>query len=66
MMLLIISRILYPGSNKKAFEQKDLYFERFNFFLDDIYCALSHFFNISNEAQEFLHFNISKKYRDIL
>jgi transposase len=62
MMLLIVSRILYPGSKKKAFEQKDLYFERFNFSLEDVYRALSHFSNISTEAQEFLHFNISKKY----
>lgn len=40
MILLIISRLLYPSSKKKAFEDKGMYFERFSFSLDDIYRAL--------------------------
>ncbi|MDP3058065.1 MAG: transposase, partial [bacterium] len=35
MMLLIISRLLSPGSKKKAFEEKSRYFERFDFSLAD-------------------------------
>ena len=62
MLLLVISRILSPGSKKKAFEEKGRYFERFNFALEDIYRALSHFSVIGDETQKFLHTQISKKY----
>ncbi len=62
MILLVISRLLYPGSKKKAFEEKDQYFERFNFSLDDIYRALSHYSAISKELQQYLHENIVLKY----
>jgi len=62
MLLLIISRILSPGSKKKAFEEKGRYFERFNFELADVYRALSHFSKIGDETQKFLHSQIAKKY----
>jgi transposase len=62
MLLLIISRILSPGSKKKAFDEKRRYFERFDFELADIYRALSHFAQISDQTQKFLHEQIAKKY----
>ena len=62
MLLLIISRILSPGSKKKAFEEKGRYFERFSFELADVYRGLSHFSVIGNETQKFLHNQITKKY----
>lgn len=62
MILLVISRLLYPGSKKKVFEEKGLYFERFSFSLDDIYRALSHYAGISKELQRHLHENITTKY----
>ena len=62
MLLLIISRILSPGSKKKAFEEKGRYFERFSFELADVYRGLSHFSVIGNETQKFLHNQIAKKY----
>ena len=31
MIMLVVSRVLSPGSKKKAFEEKDRYFERFSF-----------------------------------
>ena len=43
MILLVISRLLQPGSKKKAFEEKDRYYERFNFSLADLYRALLHY-----------------------
>ena len=62
MTLLVMSRILSPGSKKKAYEEKDTYFERFDFTLDDIYRALSHFSTISKEIQLHMNERISSCY----
>lgn len=62
MMLLVVSRLLSPGSKKKAFEEKSRYFERFNFSLSDVYRALSHYAKIAKGLQRFLHENITEKY----
>jgi len=62
MMLLVISRLLSPGSKKKAFEEKGRYFERFDFSLPDVYRALSHFAKIANECQQYLHEQITATY----
>ena len=37
MILLVMARLLMPGSKKAAFEAKDRFFERFDFTLDDIH-----------------------------
>ncbi len=62
MILLVVSRLLFPGSKKKAFENKDRFFERFNFSLADVYRSLSHFSAISIELQRYLNASISQKY----
>lgn len=62
MILLIISRLLSPGSKKKAFEEKGRYFERFNFSLADVYRALSHYAKITKEFQQYLHNQIAETY----
>ncbi len=62
MILLVISRLLHPGSKKLAFEQKDRYFERFNFSLADVYRSLSHFSEIALEFQRYLNSQIFSKY----
>ena len=62
MILLVISRLLSPGSKKKACEQRKRYFERFNFSLADIYRALSHFAKLERELQAYLHEKIRQKY----
>ena len=62
MMLLVVSRLLSPGSKKKAFEEKDRYFERFNFSLADVYRALSHYAKIAKEFQRYLNGQILEKY----
>lgn len=39
--LLVFSRILYPGSKKKAYDRRNIFFEGFNgFCLDDVYYSL--------------------------
>ena len=62
MLLLVISRILSPGSKKKAYDEKGRYFERFDFELADVYRALSHFAKIKDQTQKFMHEQIAKKY----
>lgn len=62
MILLVVSRLLSPGSKKKAFEEKGRYFERFNFLLVDVYRALSHYAQIAKELQRYLHEQIAAKY----
>lgn len=59
MTLLVISGILSPGSKRKAFEEKDRYFERFDFSLADLYDSFPHFARISKEVQKHLHEGIS-------
>jgi hypothetical protein len=62
MSILTISRILSPGSKKKAFEEKGRYFERFYFTLEDIYRSLTHFSKIAKETQRHIHEQITQKY----
>lgn len=62
MILLVISRLLAPGSKKKAWEEKGRYFERFDFSLDDVYRSLSHFHKISEDLQRFLYQGVRAKY----
>lgn len=63
MIMLVVARLLSPGSKKKAFMEKDRYFERFNFSLADVYRSLSHFSKISVEFQRYLNSQISAKYK---
>ena len=63
MTLLVASRILSPGSKKKAFEEKSRYFERFNFALHDVYRSLTHFSTISTDAQRHINERISVRYK---
>ena len=65
MKLLVISRILNPGSKKKAFDERGKYFDfekedAFN--LTDIYRSLSHFAKLEKDIQLLIHNRISKNY----
>ncbi len=62
MLLLVVSRLLAPGSKKKAFEDKDRYFERFHFSLADVYRALSHYAELAKDLQQYLHEQIAEQY----
>ncbi len=41
MKLLVFSRLLYPASKKKTYEEKERFFEKTNYSLDDVYRCLS-------------------------
>ena len=62
MILLVITRLLMPGSKKASFEAKDRFFERFDFTLDDVYRSLGHFDKISNELQRYMYESVRTTY----
>lgn len=62
MMLLVVSRLLSPGSKRRAFEERGRYFERFNFSLADVYRALSHLAKVAKELQRYLHGQLAQRY----
>ena len=43
MKLLVFSRILYPASKNETFNNKDIFFDDFDFSLKDLYRSLDHF-----------------------
>jgi len=58
MQLLVFSRIIFPGSKLFAYGNKEYFFERFNFELEDVYRSLS-FFNEHKEGlQLWIHEHI--------
>jgi len=62
MVMLVVSRLLSPGSKKKAFEEKGRYFERFDFSLMDVYRSLSHFATMEKEIQRHINDRITACY----
>lgn len=52
--LLLYNRILFPSSIKHAYETKDIFFESFDFALEDCYRALDHYISYSEELQAML------------
>lgn len=62
MKLLVFSRLLYPGSKKKAFENKEKYFDKHNYSLDDVYRSLSFFYKHSSLLQTKINDRIKSVY----
>lgn len=64
--LLTYSRIMYPGSKKETYENKNIFFENFDFSLKDMYRSLDYFNSYKNEILSLI-WNITKdKYnRDV-
>lgn len=62
MTLLTITRILHPSSKKRSYEYRDMFFERFDFELYDVYRALSHFSKIGIACQRFISDQIHAKF----
>ena len=53
--LLIYNRFLFPSSKKKAFDNRDLFFESYDFSIDDLYRSLDYFVRYSEPLQKYLH-----------
>lgn len=62
MKVLLFARLLYPSSKKATVEIKDMFFDKADFTLDDVYHCLNHFNKIEKEAQKFIHEQIVEQY----
>jgi hypothetical protein len=62
MKLLVYSRILCPASKKKTYEMKDMYFEKTDFSLDDVYRCLSFVNTLNVRIQRELHERVCRNY----
>jgi len=63
MRLLVYSRLLWPGSKRGAFKNKEQFFDKFDFTLDDIYNGLTHLDKISDALQQHLHEKVVEQYK---
>jgi transposase len=63
MRLLVFSRLLTPSSKKKTFEEREWFFERWDFSLDDVYRALTRMNTLRDTLQVWIHERISMHYR---
>lgn len=63
MKLLVYSRLLYPASKKKTHENRDKFFDKFDFSLDDVYRSLSFFNKHGDSLQLWLHERIKERYK---
>ena len=61
--LLIFSRILSPASKKETYENRNNYFENFNFSEDDMYRSLNYFKDYKEELELLLWNNTKEKYK---
>jgi len=62
LQLLIYSRILYPGSKKETFDNKNIFFDDFNFSLIDVYRSLDIIASIKDNVEKELWKNTKEKY----
>lgn len=53
--LLVFNRFLFPSSKKKAFDNRNFFFESYDFSVDDLYRSLDYFAYYSEPLQKFLH-----------
>jgi len=63
MRLLVYTRLLYGGSKRHSFLNKDTLFDKYNMSIDDIYHSLDHFNEISERLQHHLHEQVIKQYK---
>lgn len=49
MKLLVFSRVLYPASKNETYNNKDIFFEKFDFSLKDLYRSLDHFETLKDD-----------------
>lgn len=62
MKLLTYGRLLYPASKKHTYENKDVFFDKTHFSLDDVYRCLSFLNKHKEELQRWIHKCIQEQY----
>ena len=60
--LLTYSRIMYPGSKKDTYDNRDRFFENYDFSLKDLYRSLDYFNSYKEEIQTIIWNNTNEKY----
>ena len=60
--LLIFSRILFPASKNETFNSKDVFFEKFDFSLKDLYRSLDYFNGFKDNILKLIWDNTKDKY----
>ena len=60
--MLVFSRLLNPGSKKKSFENRNMFFDKMDFSLDDVYRSLSFFAKFKDPMLLAMHKRIEKLY----
>ena len=63
MKLLVFARCLFPDSKKSTFENKNIFFENFNFSLKEIYNALTYIEPIKEQLQSYIYDHIQEQYK---
>lgn len=61
--LLIYSRILYPGSKKDTFDNKNRFFDDFDFSLKNLYRSLDHFSSLKSDIEKTIWKNTKDHYK---
>lgn len=62
MKLLIMGRLIYPASKRKTYQNKDIFFEKTDFSLDDVYRCLSFLNKQKDNLQLWMHKRIQEQY----
>ena len=62
MELLVFSRILYPASKNETYNNKDIFFERFDFSLKDLYRSLDYFESLKSDIVKAIWDNTKDSY----
>lgn len=60
--LLVFSRILYPSSKNETYNNKGVFFEKFDFSLKDLYRSLDYLDNLKEELQTLIWNNTKGSY----
>ena len=63
MKLLVFSRILYPASKNETYNNKDIFFEKFDFSLKDLYRSLDHFNSFKDDIIKSIWDNTKDSYK---
>jgi len=62
MKLLVFSRILYPSSKNETYNNKDIFFEKFDFSLKDLYRSLDYFESLKDDIVKSIWDNTKDSY----
>lgn len=62
MKLLVFARALFPDSKKSTYENKDIFFENFDFSLKELYNALTYLEPLKNSLQYYIYDHIQEQY----